>query len=150
MLDKFLSRFGKEAEAPAPDEAAALETAVAALFVEAARADETYDDREKTIIDQSLAAMFALGEADAAALRLKGETAQGQASDIQRFTRIAKEMPQEEKVDLIERLWTIILSDGERCPFEDTLVRRICGLIYVDDRVSGEARVRAEAKLLKG
>jgi uncharacterized tellurite resistance protein B-like protein len=44
----------------------------------------------------------------------------------------------------------VVLSDGERDPHEDTLIRRICGLIYVEDRESGQARLRAEAALAQG
>ena len=149
MLDKILSRLSGKPDAPATPEDAAddLQRAVAALFVEAARADENYEQGEKALIDKSLAAKFSLSLEEAAALRAKGEEAQSAATDIQRFTRRAKELSKEEKVALIEGLWEVILSDGERDSFEDTLMRRICGLIYVDDRVSGEARQRVEAKL---
>lgn len=149
MLDKILSRLSGKPDAPTTPEDAAndLQRAVAALFVEAARADENYEAHEKTLIDKSLAAKFALSPEEAAALRAEGEAAQSAATDIQRFTRRAKELSREEKVALIEGLWEVVLSDGERDSFEDTLMRRICGLIYVDDRVSGEARQRVEAKL---
>ena len=149
MLDKLFSSLGGKTDAPesADDAASALQRAVAALFVEAARADDDYAAHEKTLIDKSLAAKFSLSPEEAAALREEGEKAQSTATDIQRFTRRAKELSKEEKVALIEGLWEVILSDGERDPFEDTLMRRICGLIYVDDRVSGEARRRVEAKL---
>lgn len=149
MLDKIFSRLSGKPDAPEnPEDAASdLQRAVAALFVEAARADENYEASEKALIDKSLAAKFSLSPEEAAALRAKGEEAQSAATDIQRFTRRAKELSKEEKVALIEGLWEVILSDGERDSFEDTLMRRICGLIYVDDRVSGEARQRVEAKL---
>lgn len=149
MLDKILSRLSGKPDVPVTPEDAAgdLQRAVAALFVEAARADENYEEGEKALIDKSLAAKFSLSPEEAAALRAKGEEAQSAATDIQRFTRRAKELSKEEKVALIEGLWEVILSDGERDSFEDTLMRRICGLIYVDDRVSGEARQRVEAKL---
>ena len=145
MFDKL---FGKKSAKPdATAETDPLQLAVAALLVEAACADEDYEEREKAIIDKTLGAKFDLAPNQAAALRVKGETAQADALDIQRFTRIAKEMTEGEKISFIEELWEIVLSDGERDPFEDTLIRRICGLIYVDDRDSGAARARVEAKL---
>lgn len=152
MLDKLFSRLsGKDgASDSAPEtEADNIQKAVAALFVEAARADENYEESEKAIIDKSLAAKFSLSPEQAAALRAEGEKAQAGAMDIQRFTRHAKELSKEDKLALIEQLWEVILSDGDRDPFEDTLMRRICGLIYVDDRVSGEARQRVEARIAK-
>lgn len=145
----FEKLFGKQRSAPSSPggKTEPIQLAVAALLVEAARADEKYQDREIAIIDKALATRFALNSKDAAALRVKAEAAQAEALDIQRFTRIAKEMPHSEKIAFIEQLWEIVLSDGDRDPFEDTLIRRICGLIYVDDRDSGAARVRVEAKL---
>ncbi len=127
-----------------------LRLAVAALLVEAAYADDHYDDREKTIIDRALAVTFDLSAEDAPALRARGETAQKGALDIQRFTRIAKQMSAEGKITFIEQLWEIVLSDAVRDPFEDALIRRICGLIYLDDRESGAARARVAARLEKG
>ncbi len=147
MFEKLFGKKDAKPKAAAEEETDPLQLAVAALLVEAACADEKYEDREKTIIDKSLAAKFGLQNEQVAALRAKGEAAQAGALDIQRFTRIAKEMEQAEKIAFIEQLWEIVLSDGERDPFEDTLIRRICGLIYVDDRDSGAARARIAAKL---
>ena len=147
MFDKLMARFKKPAAAPAPGADDELHLAVAALLVEAACADEAYDAREKVIIDRTLAARFSLDAAAAAALRVRAETAQAGAVDIQRFTRVAKAMSGEEKIGLLESLWEIILSDDARDPFEDALMRRICGLIYVDDQESGSARTRVEARL---
>ncbi|WP_425409285.1 TerB family tellurite resistance protein [Hyphococcus sp.] len=150
MLDKLFDRFRQETSAPETQEIDALQLAFAALLVEAARADEVYARHEIAIIDRALKSKFGLNDEGAAALRTKAESVQENATDIQRFTRIAKEMSNNEKISLIEEIWEIILSDGDRDSFEDTLVRRICGLIYVDDRASGEARHRVEARLKDG
>jgi len=147
MFEKILSAFRpKKAESIEP-ETPDVQLAVAALLVEGARIDETYADEEKHIIDTALASKFSLSAENASMLRAKGEEAQSNAVDLHRFTKIAKDMEQNEKITLIETLWTIVLSDGERDNYEDALIRRICGLIYVDDRTSGEARQRVEAKL---
>ena len=148
MFDKIFKKMRAGSDAPSEiDEAGAIQVAVAALCVEAARADEDYEAREIAIIDSFLAKRFSLSTEEAAALRTKAETAQSDALDIQRFTRIAKEMSEEEKIGFIENLWEIVLSDGNRDPFEDTLIRRICGLIYVSDPASGAARARVAARL---
>jgi uncharacterized tellurite resistance protein B-like protein len=148
MFGKLFSK--KREDKPETSSADPLQLALAALFVEAARADEQFDDDERALISKALQDRFAISEADATSLCREAETAQENATDIQRFTRIAKEMPHDEKLSFIETLWEIVLSDGLRDPFEDTLIRRVCGLIYVDDRASGEARGRAEARLAKG
>ncbi len=148
MFDKIFKKMGSGSDAtPQADEADAIQVAVAALCVEAARADEDYATSEIAIIDNFLAKRFSLSSAEATALRTKAETVQSDALDIQRFTRIAKEMSEEDKIGFIENLWEIVLSDGNRDPFEDTLIRRICGLIYVSDPASGAARARVAARL---
>jgi len=145
MFDKLFDRFKNEA--PQADADNGLELAFAALLVEAARIDENYADTEVAIIDRALMKRFGLAPSDAAELRAQAETAQEGATDIQRFTKVAKAMTREEKVELIEELWEIVLSDGTRDPYEETLIRQICGLIYVDDQDSGSARARVAARL---
>lgn len=144
MFRKIFGGPEKSEKAPEADE---RPLAVAALMVEAARADERYDVREAAIIDRSLASLYDLSAEQAAELRGRAEDKQRDALDIQRFTRIAKEMATEEKISLVEILWEIVLSDGERDPFEDALIRRVCGLIYLDDPQSGAARARVEERL---
>jgi len=145
MFKKLFSREKTETNDQSQEDE--LRLAVAALLVEAARADDEYTEREQQLIDKALASTFEFSPEDAAGLRAKGETAQSSALDIQRFTRIAKQMSSEEKIAFAERLWEIILSDSVRDPFEDALMRRICGLIYLEDRDSGAARARVAARL---
>lgn len=134
-------------EKPHERQAVSTELAVAALLVEAARADENYTDLERTLIKRALAAQFLLDAEAANALLAAGEAAQAEALDLHRFTRVAKAMAAEDKLALVERLWTVILSDGARDPHEDALVRRVCGLIYVSDPESGVARAHAARAL---
>ena len=146
MLEKLKSLFNKPAaqEVSAPDEKA---LSVAALLVEAARADETYLEAEKHLIDKSLAVFFDLTPDAATALRRHGEQAQSDAIDLHRFTKHAKKLNQEDKMRLMEALWTLVLVDGDRDSFEDAFIRRLCGLIYVEDQQSALARQQAQEKL---
>ena len=48
---------------------------------------------------------------------------------------------------MIEMLWKVVYADGNLHDFEANLVRRICGLIYVSDRESGDARKRVLERL---
>jgi uncharacterized tellurite resistance protein B-like protein len=146
MFDKLFAKIRSTPDAPA-NNTNPMHLALAALLVEAARADDKYEDNEIAIIDKFLMAKFSLDLKAAQALRAKAEEAQANALDIQRFTKIAKEMSPEDKIAFIEQLWTIVLSDGDRDPYEDTLIRRICGLIYVEDPESGAARARVAARL---
>ncbi|MEZ5919945.1 MAG: TerB family tellurite resistance protein [Parvularculaceae bacterium] len=143
MFDRIKSLLAGDAGNHHSDEDDAL-VAVAALLVEAARSDQEYTDKERGLIDAALVDFFGVAKEDVARIHDEADKRQADATDIQRFTKLAKTLPQEKKISLLECLWRIILSDGERDAFEDSLIRRICGLIYVSDVESGAARRRVE------
>jgi uncharacterized tellurite resistance protein B-like protein len=131
-------------DGPAPAEGPAPDVAVAALLVEAARADADYHPSETALVDRALSALFDLGPWEAAALRSRGEAAQAEAADLWRFTYAIKTgMPEEERRAVLEALWSVALADGSRDPHEDALIRRLTPLLALTDRDSAEARRRA-------
>ncbi|MEL6111504.1 MAG: TerB family tellurite resistance protein [Pseudomonadota bacterium] len=117
-----------------------LQTAFAALLVEAARADEHYDDKERALITTLIGRQFDLSPEAAAGVRTRGENAQAAAIDLHQFTRSVKQLGAEEKRSFMEGLWRIVLSDGVRDPWEESLVRRVASLIHVTDQESARAR----------
>ena len=52
-------------------------------------------------------------------------------------------MNEPQREELVEMMWDVIYADGIVHEFEASLMRRICGLLHVTDRASGEARKRA-------
>ena len=42
---------------------------------------------------------------------------------------------------VVEFLWKIILSDNTSDVYESNLMRRICGLLYLPDKLSGEIKL---------
>jgi uncharacterized tellurite resistance protein B-like protein len=141
MLDVFRKLLFE-----APDEAPDVpspQRAVAALLVEAAQSDGTFEDEERRVIDTFLAKAFDLDARAATALRAEGEVAQANASDLVQFTRVIKTaLDEQERVAVLEALWEIVLSDGSRHPREDQLLRRLAPLLGVSDRDSAHARQR--------
>ena len=70
------------------------------------------------------------------------------ATELFHFTRIVNErLSPEQRVELIEMLWEVAYADGVLDQYEDSLLRRIGGLIYVPDRERGMARQRVLARL---
>ena len=55
---------------------------------------------------------------------------------------MVEKMEYEERVHLIEMLWDVAYADGVLDPNEDTLIRKVAGLIYVSDHDRGAARRR--------
>lgn len=148
IFDAFNAGSGQRQQEQHADD---LPRATAALFVEAARADGDYAEGEREAITDLLQSAFDLDRTEAEALRLQGEEAQAEASDIWRFASVVKNATDHSaRVAFFERMWRIILADGARDPFEDTLMRRLAGLLYVPDAESGAARQRAQAALRDG
>lgn len=144
MLDKFLTLLTRPEIALAPEDA---RIALAAVLVEAARADGAYAAAEQAVIEAVLADRHGLDPAAAARLRAEGEAAQARASDLVRFTRAIKQaVPIEDRVAVIEAVWRVIYADGARDHLESALVRQLAGLLYVTDVECGLARQRVAAR----
>jgi len=45
---------------------------------------------------------------------------------------------------IIEILWKIVYSDRTNDMYESNLIRRICGLLYVSDKDSGEIKLKVK------
>ena len=55
----------------------------------------------------------------------------------------------EKRIEVIEMLWKVCLVDGVLEPYEDMLIRRVSGLIYVDDKNRNIAKNNALKSLNK-
>jgi len=126
----------------------ALQLALTALLIEAANSDDRFDEAERGVISRLLESRFSLSRSDADELLAAGETAASKSAELFHFTRIVNErLAFEERVELIEMLWEVAYADGVLDEYEDSLLRRVGGLIYVPDRERGEARQRVLKRL---
>jgi uncharacterized tellurite resistance protein B-like protein len=147
-LKRFLSggaEDGASSDAPSWPRHA---IAAAVLMAEAAQLDDHYGDEERSAILAILMRHFTLDETTAQELLSLGEIKQEDAVELYSFTRrIKQELEQEEHVEIIEMLWEVAYADGVLHEYEEQLVRRVAGLIYVSDRERGDARKRVLARL---
>ena len=58
------------------------------------------------------------------------------------FTNLIKKETLEIKTEVMEHLWKIIISDQSIDQYESSLMRRICGLIYFPDKLSGDIKLK--------
>jgi uncharacterized tellurite resistance protein B-like protein len=138
MIDVLKSLFRPQAT---PRTEVPPDVAVAALLVEAARADGSYEAADRQAVAHLLEDMLDLAPDAAADLRERGEAAQGASADLVRFTRVVKfAMDEEERVALMEGLWRLVLIDHHRDPHEDALLRRLPPLLGITDHDSAAAR----------
>jgi len=117
---------------------------VAALLVHAAKIDEVYTDVEKKIIKKALISLDLTTPEDAEVLLLTAEKKEKESNQIVEFTREIKKKPIEFKLKIIEILWKIVYSDGTNDNYESNLIRRLCGLLYISDKESGEIRLKVQ------
>lgn len=140
MIDALKSLFRLQA---APRDEFPPEVAVAALLVEAGRADGRYGEAERQAVAHLLQDMLDLSPEAAADLRDRGEAAQAGAADLVRFTRVVKfALSEAERLALMEALWRLVLIDHHRDPHEDALLRRLPPLLGISDHDSAAARRR--------
>jgi len=145
MFGELLKRLTAPdaAALPAPDARLAL----AALLVRIAKSDGEYAPAEVSRIDRLLAEHHGIGPFEAARLRAEAEVLEGEAPDTVRFTRALKDaVAYEDRVGVIEALWSVVLADGVRDHEEDAMLRLLSNLLGVNDRDSALARQRVEAR----
>ena len=61
-------------------------------------------------------------------------------------SKINKLYSDEKKIELIEILWEIIFVDGKVHDYESNLIRRLAGLLYLNDYECGQAKKKSFAK----
>jgi len=115
-------------------------TGIAALLVHAAKIDEQYSEHEKKIIINFIKSY--LDEDKCEEILKEAEEIEKNSNQLLNFTNIVKENTIEIKSDIIEHLWKIIISDKSIDQYESNLMRRICGLIYFSDKMSGEIKLK--------
>jgi uncharacterized tellurite resistance protein B-like protein len=135
MIFKFLN---KDKEKP---ETNTESINIACLLIHAAKIDENYTSEEREIIKKTVKKLYPdldnLND-----IISKAEQKENDSNHIQEFTRDVKSLSTENKIIVVETLWRIILSDGKSDVYEDNLMRRLAGLLYLDDKVVGEIKVK--------
>ena len=133
------------AELPMP-----AEVAVGALLVEAALVDGVYVNIESDMIAEILLESFDFDAEKADAVLAQAETLAEEAVGSHQFTRHAKKLALSDRVKVVEAIYRVILSDGERSQVEEAYVRHVAGLLHIDDVSRAQARQRAELRISGG
>jgi uncharacterized tellurite resistance protein B-like protein len=143
MLDRILSLLNRSGGAAAPRRLDRLHLAAACLLVEAALMDEGLGSGERRRIAELLAQRFSLAAEETAALIEEAQEEADRSSQLFAFTREIKDgFDYEERVELMEMLWEVAYADDHLHHLESSLMRRLAGLLHVEDRDSGAARKR--------
>ena len=117
----------------------------AALLIHAAKIDENYTDKEKSIIKKTLIEL-GVKEDKLNELYNEAEEIEKNSNQILDFTREIKNSNDEFKIKITETLWSIIYSDGSSDMYEDNFMRRRTGLLYLDKKIVGDIKERIRNK----
>ena len=120
----------------------------AALLIHAAKIDENYSDIEKKIIKATLIKLE-VNEIDLEKIFKKAENTESNSNQILEFTKEIKNSNENFKIQIIETLWSIIYSDNNLDMYESNFMRRLTGLLYLDNKIVGNIREKIKKKFNK-
>ena len=114
---------------------------ITALLVHVAKVDEIYTEKEKKIIKNFISS-FSFDQKECENILYEAEQLESDSIQLFNFTSAIKKESLEVKKEIIEHLWKIIISDQSVDMYEASLMRRICGLIYFPDKLSGDIKLK--------
>jgi len=112
---------------------------VAALLIHAAKIDENFSKKEEEIIEQTLTKIDKSSQ-DIKEIINQGKIMEENANQILDFTKEVKNMDEKNKIKIIESLWQIIYSNKDADMYETNLMRRLAGLLYIDNKIMGDIK----------
>jgi len=114
---------------------------ICALLVHAAKIDENYTENEEEIIKKTLLELGAPQE-DLSKITKKAKIIEENSNQILDFTKEVKNLSNKDKIKIVEALWSIIYSNKDADIYETNLMRRLAGLLYIDNKTMGDIKDR--------
>ncbi len=153
MLDKLKALIksfsGDEATSPIGDHEW-VET-LAGLLIEAAMADGELDQDERASISHMLTSHLEMNGEEVAGIIERAVVAQSDRIEIHSLVRtIRSETNSEDRIAIMEMAWMVVLADGRMHEYEAQLMRRLAGLLFVEDVDSAHAAKRAKERIERG
>ena len=119
---------------------------IAALMIHAGKIDENFSKQEEVIIKQALLKMGANKE-NIQEIIEQSKIIEENANQILDFTKEVKMMDEEKKIEIIETLWRIIYSNKDADIYETNLMRRLAGLMYIDNKIMGSIQEKIKKEI---
>ena len=114
-------------------------TKVCALLIHAAKIDENYTDKEEEIIKKTLNELGVEDENIPKKI-VEAKIIEENSNQILDFTREVKSLSEQDKIKIVEALWSIIYSNKDADMYETNLMRRLAGLLYIDNKTMGDIK----------
>jgi len=120
----------------------------ASLLIHAAKIDENYTEKEKSIIKKTLISL-GVKEENLSELIETAEKNEKDSNQILDFTKEIKGSDDKFKTQIVECLWKIIYSDKNSDIYESNLMRRLSGLLYLDNKLVGDIKEKIKKNINK-
>ena len=118
-----------------------------ALLIHAAKIDENYTKNEEEIIKKTLIELGAKEETISQTIK-DAKSIEENSNQILDFTREVKNLPENDKIKIVEALWSIIYSNNDADIYETNLMRRLAGLLYIDSSTMGDIKEKIKKEKL--
>ena len=142
---KFLKNKNSSEKTVNDDE---LLSKTASLLIHAAKIDEKYTNKEKLIVEKTLLELGANKEKLDELMKIAEENEKN-SNQILDFTKDIKNTNENFKIKLVESLWKIIYSDESSDMYESNLMRRLSGLLYLENKMVGDIKEKIKKNLNK-
>ena len=118
-----------------------------ALLIHAAKIDENYTEKEEEIIKKTLLELGAKKET-ITQIVIDAKSVEENSNQILDFTKEVKNLPEADKIKIVEALWSIIYSNNDADIYETNLMRRLAGLLYIDSSTMGDIKEKIKKEKL--
>ena len=118
---------------------------IAALLIHAAKIDENFSIEEEKIIEDAILDLGA-SKQNVKEIIIESKIIEENANQILEFTKEVKSMEENKKIQIIETLWRIIYSNKDADIYETNLMRRLAGLLYIDNKKMGDIKEKIKNK----
>ena len=109
------------------------------LSIDKESLDQNILEKEKSIIERTLIEL-GVDKEKLDQLMINAEKNEKNSNQILDFTKDIKNTEENFKIRIIESLWKIIYSDKTSDMYESNLMRRLSGLLYLDNKVVGDIK----------
>ena len=118
---------------------------ICALLIHAAKIDQDYTQQEEEIIIKTLLELGLKKENLPNTIK-EAKIIEENSNQILEFTREVKNMSDQNKIRVVEALWSIIYSNHDADIYETNLMRRLAGLLYIDSKTMGDIKNKIKNK----
>ena len=123
-----------------------IDIAICTLLIHTAKTDEKFDKQEKKLIEEYL---LSLGKNKEYINQLFKycEIKEKNSVEILEMTKEIKKLDYQDKLEIVEMMLKIIYSDQHLCNYEDRLIRKVSGLIYIESKDLGKIKLKVKNDL---